>query len=134
MIVPMTFDRFRNILPRICCRDTSFDPHGWTMDNPFWGQCFVVSALAKSLFSGIIVGASLAGTKFAKLQFHFWNVFLNNSTGEITKEDFTHSQFGGEYPEDLELMQVDIASLFVNINTQRRYSLLQRRFAAEINK
>jgi hypothetical protein len=74
MIVPMAVKKFKKILPKIYGKDTSFDPKGWTKDNPFWGHCAVVSLLAQSLFQGEIVGVSLKDTKFAKLKFHFWNI------------------------------------------------------------
>lgn len=129
MSVPMTLSRFREILPRICLRDTSFDPKGWTKDSPFWGHCAVVSLLAQSLFSGGICGVDLKYTKFAKMKLHFWNWFPGGM-----QEDFTRSQFGEEYPGELLIKPVGVQWLLSFPDTQRRFKWLQERFEAERNK
>lgn len=129
MVVPMTKDRFAGILPRICKRDTSFDPKGWTKDNPLWGHCTVVSILAQSLFGGRILGINLKGTKFANMWFHYWNEFPDE-----TQEDFTRSQFGEEYPGELEVKWWHASALLEHRETSRRFRLLQIEFEIESNK
>lgn len=129
MITLMTIVKFKNILPKICGKDTSFDPKGWTKDNLFWGHCAVVSLLAQSLFQGDILYVSLKGTKFAKMKFHFWNTFPDD-----TQKDFTRSQFGKEYPKDLEIKTAEASALLADKSTSRRFKLLQERFEAECKK
>ncbi|TSC74230.1 MAG: hypothetical protein G01um101444_348 [Parcubacteria group bacterium Gr01-1014_44] len=129
MIVQMPTQKFRKILPKICGKDTSFDPKGWTKDNLFWGHSSVVSLLAQSLFQGVIYGVVLKGTKFAKLKFHFWNFFPDG-----TQEDFTRSQFGKEYPGELEIKEAEVSVMMADKSTLRRFNLLQERFEAECKK
>lgn len=133
MSAPMTKDRFRNILPFICGRGTSFDPSGWTKDNPLWGHGAVVSLLAHSLFEGQIWGVDLRETKLVKMQFHFWNWFPDDTTYG-TQEDFTISQFGDDYPGDLLIKWIDASWLLSFPDTLRRFKLLQKRFEAESKK
>lgn len=131
-ITPMTVRKFAKLLPKICGRDTSFDPKGWTKENPFWGHCAVVSLLAESLFGGWILGVDLKGTKFSKMKFHYWNQFPDE-----TQQDFTRAQFGEEYPGELEIKFCLNASdllLLADKSTLRRFELLQERFEAECKK
>ena len=129
MIQPMTITRFAKLLPKICGQDTSFDPKGWTKDNPFWGHCAVVSLLAHSLYQGGIVFVSLKGTKFAKMKFHFWNIFPDGA-----QQDFTRSQFGKEYPGELEIKLAKVSELLLDKSTLRRFKILQDLFEEECKK
>ncbi|TSC85070.1 MAG: hypothetical protein G01um101413_454 [Parcubacteria group bacterium Gr01-1014_13] len=129
MIVPMTVKKFRKISPQICGKDTSFDPKGWTKENPFWGHSSIISLLAQSLFGGKIYGVNLKGTKFAKMKVHLWNIFPD---GQVI--DFTRSQFGKEYPGELEIKQIGVSVLLADKNTSRRFKLLQERFEVECKK
>lgn len=128
-VIGMTFARFEEILPKICKRDTSFDPNGWTEDNPFWGHCVVVSLLAQSLFGGGILGVNLKDTKFAKMKFHVWNQFPNG-----TEWDFTRSQFGDEYPGEIQIKSFEISTLLSYPDTQMRFNWLKEEFEFECNK
>jgi len=129
MIVTMPVKKFKKILPKICGKDTSFDPDGWTKENILWGHGAVVSLLAQSLFQGGILAVSLKDTKFAKMKFHFWNLFP-----DYTQKDFTRSQFGKEFPNGLEVELVAASLLFAGKRTLRCFKLLQERFEAECKK
>ena len=129
MIVQMTIKELENILPKICGKDTSYDPNGWTKDNLFWGHSSVVTLLAHSLFQGKIFGVSLKDTKFAKIKFHFWNVFPDG-----IKKDFTRSQFRREYPRRLKAESIEASFLLEGKSTLRRFRLLQERFEAGCKK
>ncbi len=129
MSTPMTFESFRSILPRICCKDTSYDPKGWTKNNPFWGHSDVVSLLAHSVSGGMIPGVSLKGTKFARLRVHFWNAFPDGN-----QVDFTRDQFGDEYPGELEIRWWEAIDLLANESTARRFQLLEIAFIIESGK
>ncbi len=125
----MTVRKFKTILPKICGKDTSFDPDGWTKENMLWGHCAVVTLLAQSLFQGGILGVSLKGTKFAKMKFHFWNMFP-----DYKQKDFTRSQFDGEFPNGLEVELIAASLLLAGKTTLWRFKLLQERFEAEVKR
>lgn len=127
-IRPMTIPKFAKLLPKICGQDTSFDPKGWTKENPLWGHCAAVSLLAQSLFLGEILYVSLQGTKFASMKFHFWNALPSG-----WQKDFTRAQFGKEYTADL-VIKIASPLMFRNRSTQRRFKLLQERFTDECKK
>lgn len=126
IIASMTVKKFKEILPRICGKNTSFDPKGWTKDNPFWGHCAVVSLLAQDLFGGELLRSSLSGTKFSRMRFHFWNFFTDKHW------DFTRPQFGGQYPTDLVVVQVKRSLILSLRETAHRYELLKRNWEQEI--
>ena len=128
-IIQMTVVEFKKVLPKICGKDTSFDPDGWTRKNMFWGHSAVVSLLAQSLFHGGIFGISLRGTKFWKMKFNFCNVFPDGLS-----VDFTRAQFRKEYPDMSEAEKVEVYILFANKNTRERFKLLLERFEAECKK
>lgn len=127
-ITPMTVREFEKLLPKICGKDTSFDPDGWGKENLLWGHCAVVSLLAQSLFQGEILYGSLKGTKFAQLTFHFWNSLPNGK-----QKDFTRAQFGKDFPKFPEIKTANHL-FFTDKGTQRRLKLLQERFEAECKK
>lgn len=129
MIIPMTVARFKRILPKICGKDTSYDPDGWTTKNMLWGHGAVVSLLAQSLFQGGILGISLKGTKFAKMKFHFWNILPDK-----LQVDFTRAQFNKEYPDKSGAEKIESSLLLANKNTLKRFELLQERFETEFKK
>jgi hypothetical protein len=129
MIVQMTIAEFKKILPKICGKDTSSDPGGWTTENLFWGQGAVVSLLAQSLFQGEILGVSLRDTKFADLKLHFWNQLPGRK-----EKDFTRSQFGKEFPKGLVVELVSLHSLLEGKKRLQRLKLLQERFEEECKK
>jgi hypothetical protein len=129
MIIQMKIVKFKKILSKICGKDTSSDPNGWTKENLFWGQGAAVSLLAQSLFQGGILGVRLKGTKFAELKLHFWNVFPNGK-----EKDFTRSQFRKEFPKGLVVEPVEVSWLLDGKIRLRRFKLLQERFIAEFEK
>lgn len=97
METKVTIERFKELLPLICDKETSSDPEYWTPENPLWGHCAVVTLIAKNLFGGEPMRAPIAHiTKFARMRTHYWNRI------SIGKEyDFTAPQFGDDYPYGL---------------------------------
>lgn len=91
METKVTIERFKELLPSICDKETSSDPDNWTPENPLWGHCAVVSLVAQNLFGGKLARASLEDTKLSGMSSHYWNIFPDG-----TGEDFTNSQFQGE--------------------------------------
>ena len=122
----MTPRAFADLLLRICDKETSQDPAGWTKENPLWGHCAVVALLAQDIFGGEILRASLEGTRFAKMRSHYWNRLL--VFGEV---DFTGKQFGDNYPRGLEPIVRERAYLLSNPETKKRYKLLAKRFKTQ---
>lgn len=90
METKVIIERFIELLPSICDKETSSDPKNWTSKNPLWGHCAVVSLVAQNLFGGKLARASLEDTEFAIMGSHYWNI-LPDGTGE----DFSVSQFQG---------------------------------------
>lgn len=111
-------DEFETILPKICSRETSTDPKGWSKDNPLQDHCAVVSLVANKLYGGIILRASLEGTPYAKSRSHYKNRF---SFGD---KDFTVDQFKQGYPEGLYYEERIRKDLVSNPGTLSRYTQL----------
>ncbi len=141
METKITPERFEKLLPSICDRETSSDPKNWTLDNPLWGHCAVVSLVAQNLFGGELMRALLTHIpKFAHMRSHYWNR-LPDKTGSLTKEfDFTAPQFGDEYPHGLVAEQSTRRYILYDPKTgepreiMKRYKLLAWRLAKELNQ
>lgn len=119
----VTPKEFQELLPFICDKKTSVDPNGWKPENPLWGHCAIVAILAKELFGGEILRASLEKTEFTSMRSHYWNRIRNGQ--EI---DFTAAQFGNCYPSGLEPEVRDSGKLLDNADTAKRYYALVYRF------
>jgi len=117
---------FRRILPRICQRDTSSDPKGWTPENPFWGHSAAVALVAWDLFHSGLFRMSLKGTEFAALCFHYRNLLADDRL-----EDFTGAQFQGRFPAELEMEPRARESLFLDRQTLTRHGILKPSNLAE---
>jgi len=112
----MTPEQLNEILPKICTRETSQDPEGWTPDNPLWGHCAVVSLIAQDLFGGILMRASTDnGT-------HYWN-----KLDDDTDLDFTRIQFGEKMPDLLNIVIRERSYVLSFPETVKRYWLLKSR-------
>jgi len=97
MEMKVTPERFKQLLPLICDKETSSDPDNWTPENPLWGHCAIVSLVAQNLFGGELLRGSLMEVPgFERMRSHYWNKLADGSI-----EDFTKSQFGERYPEGL---------------------------------
>ncbi len=119
----MNQGKFRELLPRICDKETSSDPDGWTETNPLWGHCAVVSLLVQDYFYGKILRVSLLEIpEFAAMRSHYFNEL---PSGTVT--DFTAAQFGDRYPKGLEAEPRNRSYLLSSPDTERRYKLLEER-------
>jgi hypothetical protein len=118
---------FEEILPKICDAEISYDPEGWTPDNPFYGTCVPVSLVARKIFGGKLLRASLEQfPKYRHMEFHWVNLI----DGEIT--DFTRAQFREEYPEGMEYVRKSPSSILRHDNVGRRTYLLYQRLSEKI--
>lgn len=90
----ITIGEFQNGIKSICCAQTSSLVEDWTLDNPLWGHCALVSLAAHSIFGGDLLRTTLENTKFSKMRSHYINRLSDG-----TEIDFTAAQFTNEYPE-----------------------------------
>ncbi|GMQ95018.1 MAG: hypothetical protein BMS9Abin13_128 [Patescibacteria group bacterium] len=126
----ITIDDFMQILPRICDKETTQEPHGWSPENPLWGHCAVVSIVAQNLFGGTILRASLKPyPKFSGAASHYWNLL---ESGE--EKDFTAVQFGNDYPEGMEGEERTRSYILSHSETVERYKLLAFRLAKAVTQ
>lgn len=120
-------------MPKICARETSHDPKGWTPQNPLHGQCVVVALLAHCLFGGTFLRASLENTPFSSMKSHYWNVFPDG-----TEYDFTGAQFGTTplrikgKPTNKSGKEITAEYLLKNEDTKKRFVKLLRNFLMEV--
>lgn len=120
----MTPEGLRELLPSICDRETAYNPESWSRDNPLGGHCTVVSLLVQDLWGGELLRASLRGTEFAGMRWHYWNRLPDGR--EI---DLTGSQFNDNYPKDLKPV-VRLRSRVMSFpEVKRRYAALLQRLA-----
>jgi len=124
-----TTERLEELLPSICDKETSQDPENWTPENPLWGHCAIISLVAQNLFGGDLLRGSLAEVPgFEHMRSHYWNRLANE-----TIKDFTKSQFGDFYPEDLKSETRKRSYVLSYPETAKRYKLLAWRLAKKIS-
>lgn len=125
----ITQEKFKEVLPLICDKETSQDPNGWTQENPLWGHCAVVSLVAQNLFGGELLRGSLTEIpEFKHMRSHYWNKLAD---GNI--EDFTKPQFGANYPHGLKAEARERSYVLSFPETVKRYKLLALRLAKAIS-
>ncbi len=127
---PISRQDFAEIVRRAAQRDTSYDPNGWSDENPLWGHCAVVSLLAQDYFGGSLVRGSLAHLpEYAHLKSHYWNKFPNGEEIDFTKEQYKKAIFTDLTHED---RMRD--SVLDHPDTAKRYDLLKNRFNQLLSK
>ncbi len=126
MHTKITPQRFKEILPTICDRETALDPEGWSPENPLWSHCAIVSVKAQEYFGGeILRGSLLEHPEFAHMRSHYWNSI----------EDFTAPQFGDRYPAGMQ-PEIKQRSYILDAKypkTIERYKLLSYRLAKTLS-
>lgn len=121
MILLKDLTLYKDILGKIYSGETSFNPNGWTKENPTYGHCAVVSLLLNDYCGGDIVKIKVNGES------HYFNII----DGEII--DFTLEQFGA-IAENIEHSIYERSSreyLLSNENTANRYKMLKKKFENE---
>ena len=120
----MTTSEFEEKIVTILAKDTSADPDNWSPQNPFWGHCAIVSLLAQDYFGGTLMRGSLTKMPhYEHLRSHFWNQLPDKREIDFTADqykDFSFYDLIGE-PRDRE-------RVLRHPDTQRRYTLLKKRF------
>lgn len=101
-------------------RDTSYDPDGWSEQNPSWGQCAVSALIVQDLLGGELLVGKVNGIE------HYWNRITGDRELDLTKDQFGYTQnLGGPI-----LAQREYVLSFAD--TRRRYSQLRRRVLAHL--
>src|SRR5690348_3302181 len=119
----ITVEKFEELLLKICSKETSSDPDGWTPENPLYGHCAVASVLAQLVFGGTLLRASLEqDPKFSHMRSHYVNKLPDE-----TVIDFTKNQFGNAYPS-MEFEKRTRTYVLENKQTHQRYSILAFRY------
>lgn len=123
----ITLEKLVLLIPHIVSKDTSLSP-AWSEENPMLGQCAVVSTLAQLHLGGEMRRASLAGTSFADMGSHYWNVL-----SEGTEIDFTEAQFQGNRPNFTEYTNRTAAYVLGNERTKMRFKELSFNLAKALD-
>jgi hypothetical protein len=117
-------DDFMEIIPKICCRETSNDPDNWTSDNPTYGHCAVASLLIQELFGGALIKQSLLQTaEWSHMRSHFFNQLPD---GRII--DSTIAQFKDMLPKDLTPEPRTREQVLLRGSMPERYKLFSERY------
>ncbi len=116
----MTKEDFLEKIKSVARAETSFDPDGWTAENPLWGHCAVVSLSAQELFGGDLVQGSLKEyPKYSYSKSHIWNRIDGMDV------DFTAEQYQDISYKDLKGEVVSRESTINYPGTQERFDLLK---------
>ena len=114
-------DLYKDILLKIFSAETSFDPTGWTQENPTYGHCAVVTLLINDYCGGDIAKIKVNGES------HYFNR-INGHDIDLTGEQFGASQAYLDYS----LCELSSrAYLLSNENTLNRYQILKKKFEDE---
>ncbi len=127
---PISLKELEKVLPKICDKETSFDPDNWKPDNPFYGHCAVIALLVQNLLGGKLQYTSLKDSpKFAHMKTHYWN-----KLDDGTEVDFTKVQFGDDFSDDLKGKSKTPKSLLSINSVLNRFKPLAFRLAKALSK
>lgn len=126
--IQLSVEEFEQILPKICDEKISYVPDHWTPENPLCGVCIPVALVAKRLFGGKLLRADLK--PFPKFKYMYWHWANLLPNGEI--KDFTESQFGDDYPQDLDFVEKPSSTITRHSNVVMRSNLLYKRLLRKI--
>lgn len=118
----------RRLLPSVCDSSFSYDPDGWSENNPTWGHCAIIALTVQLYCGGKIYETSLKGTRFAHMLRHYWNVLDDG-----TVVDLTANQFRGRWkvPYD-QGTPVDATFILRFESTRRRYISFLRQLLSRL--
>lgn len=123
----ITQEKFKEILPLICDKETSGDPKRWEAKNPLWGHCAVTAMLAHGLFGGKILSGKINFKTFKNIS-HYWNLLSDGK--EI---DFSCDQFGKNHAALPKGRNITGSVVFHRIKKSKRFKLLALRLAKKLN-
>lgn len=81
----------QKLLRKAWSKKTSFDPEGWTPENPAWGQCGVTALAFQDFFGGDILRELVTFSRSGKEQVvsHYWNILPEGQRIDLTREQFS---------------------------------------------
>jgi hypothetical protein len=106
-------DEIASVVARSWCKDTSYDPKGWSTRNRAWGQCAITALIVQDLLGGRLLRAQVNGHE------HYWNLLPDTRELDLTRE-----QFGGA-PEVGSALEVSRDYVLSFPDTVRRYQRLR---------
>jgi hypothetical protein len=75
-------EQIRRALRSAWAAETSYDPQGWSTQNPAWGQCAVSALIVQDFFGGALRRARVNGHE------HYWNYIDGHGDVDVTREQF----------------------------------------------
>lgn len=123
-------EEFGQMMSRICMRESSADPDGWSQERSFWGQCLVVSLLIQAVYGGVLLRQSLKGIEgFEHFGSHYSNRLPDGREVDLTagvlREQLGTDVLKEEYPREKALSCLD---------NRQCYSVLRHAFIKELIK
>jgi len=106
-------DEIASALACSWCKETSYDPKGWSARNPAWGQCAVTALIVQDLLGGALLQAQVDGHE------HYWNLLPNAEELDLTREQF------GAAPEVGSALEVSRDYVLSFPDTVQRYQKLR---------
>jgi hypothetical protein len=125
----LPLEEFGSMMSRICTRESSADPDGWSSACPLWGQCLVISLLVQTVYGGDLLRQSLKGVEgFEHFGSHYSSrlpdgIELDPTAGILSDRLRTVPKDG--YPREKALSRPD---------NQRGYLVLKEAFINELIK
>ena len=106
----------KNRLKGICSEETCHPlcKEDWSPDNPLYGHCAVVTAIAYKKFGGVIMRGIIAKSGFS----HYWNR-INGKDYDLTIEQYQNDPI-----TIVESQEVKIERILNNTQTAYRYEML----------
>jgi hypothetical protein len=109
---------FQSVLRRAWRADTSYDPNGWSIINPAFGQCAVTALIVQDLLGGELMYGATESLS------HYWNRLPSGVEIDLTSDQFaTQPRF-----DRVETRSRDYVLSYSE--TKVRYERLLRRLAA----
>lgn len=101
-----------SMMSRVCTRESSADPAGWSSERPFWGQCLVVSLLVQDIYGGTLLRQSLKEVVgFEHFGSHYSNRLPDGNeldlTAGVLREKLGAHVPKQEYPREKALSRLD---------------------------
>lgn len=123
-------EEFCQMMPRICMRDSSADPDGWSKERPFWGHCLVVSLLMQAVYGGALLRRSLKGVA----GFEHFGSHYSNRLPDGTEWDLTAGVLRDKLGEDVPKDEYPREKALSRINNLREYLVFRKAFISALIK
>lgn len=96
----LSVGEFAQMMSRICTRESSADPAGWSRERPLWGQCLVIALLMQDIYGGVLLRQSLRGIAgFEHFGSHYSNRLPDGRELDLTA-GVLREQLGTDVPKE----------------------------------